>query len=604
MGSLFSELKRRKVFRVTAAYLVGAWAILEFVSVVTPMLRLPEWAGPFVLMLLTIGFVTAVALSWMFEMTADGLRRTEPAAGSGGMISKFDWALMSASVAIIALVSYQQIFARSRSAEGLPAMSGPTSGSISIAVLPFVNLSSDPEQEFFSDGMTEEITSALARVKDLQVVGRTSAFEFKGQNKDLRAIGQALGAANILEGSVRKEGNQIRVTAQLIRADNGRHIWTDNYDRELKGVFAIQDEIAQAIAGALRVPLGLGPGETLIASRTADPETYQQYLRAKALVRARTGRQTLTEPVDLLERVVTRDSAYAAAWALLGLTYSYAPLYGITYTQGSAEDLRSLADVAFPKAEAACRRALALDARNAEAYACLGNAQAVRGRFAEAEDFFKQALTFDVFNPETLHLYSLQLGAVGRLREAIAMREQLRLLEPLVPQFNSSTANLLLAAGHTKATLAILDALPSGFANLPSQRARLYAAMGRYAAAADAILAAPVGTFAPGAADWAARLLRAAPARTAPQDLPDLRGLEFVYLYAGAPERSLDPLHRQIEAGYQGYGPTLYHPSYSPARKTDRFKALALKSGLVEYWRARGWPDACRPVGADDFVCD
>src|SRR6185369_10943717 len=160
-------------------------------------------------------------------------------------------------------------------------------GAISIAVLPFVNLSSDKEQEFFSDGMTEEITSALAKVPNLRVVGRTSAFQFKGENKDLRAIGQALSATHLIEGSVRKDGNQLRITAQLIKADDGTHLWTESYDRELKGVFAVQEEIATAIAASLEVPLGLKKGEALVPNRTSDETVYENYLRAKALVRSR-----------------------------------------------------------------------------------------------------------------------------------------------------------------------------------------------------------------------------------------------------------------------------------------------------------------------------
>ena len=148
-------------------------------------------------------------------------------------------------------------------------------------MLPFANLSGDASQEFFSDGMTDEITSALAKVANLRVVGRTSAFQFKGQNKDLRAIGQALGATYLIDGSVRKAGNRVRITAQLIKADDGIGLWTDNYDRELTDVFAIQEDIATAIAGALRVPLGLQQGERLVSNRTSDVESYQDYLRGQ-----------------------------------------------------------------------------------------------------------------------------------------------------------------------------------------------------------------------------------------------------------------------------------------------------------------------------------
>jgi len=208
--------------------------------------------------------------------------------------------------------------------------------------------------------MTEEITSALANVPNLQVVGRTSAFEFKGQNKDLRAIGQALGATHLIEGSVRKAGDRIRISVQLIRADNGLHLWTENYDRQLTDVFAIQEEIAQAITVSLRVPLGLQRGERLVSNRTKDFDSYQQYLRAKALVRAREI-QPITDAAALLEQVVARDPDYAPGWALLALAYALTPSYSPANVSGSVDELRRVVDASLPRAEAAAARAIQLD---------------------------------------------------------------------------------------------------------------------------------------------------------------------------------------------------------------------------------------------------
>src|SRR5262249_55236284 len=165
-----------------------------------------------------------------------------------------------------------------------PRLKGP----ISLVVLPFANMSGDASQEFFSDGMTEEITSALAKIRDLRVVGRTSAFQFKGQNQDLRTIGQQLHATHLIEGSVRKAGDRVRISVQLIKADDGTHIWTEDYDRNLTDIFAIQEDIAQAIAASLRVSLGLSLGQNLVNNRKIDPETYyQQYLHANALLNGR-----------------------------------------------------------------------------------------------------------------------------------------------------------------------------------------------------------------------------------------------------------------------------------------------------------------------------
>src|SRR6516164_5886676 len=256
MDNFFAELKRRHIYRVAAAYAVVAWVLLQIVNNIAPGLNLPNWALTLVIVLLAMGFPIAMVFAWIHQLApADG-------AAARAATGKLDWALIGALVAVIALVSYQQLAPASgvktlQQASITPASSRAEAGNISLAVLPFVNLSSDKEQEFFSDGMTEEITSALAKVPNLRVSGRTSAFHFKGQNKDVRDMGRALGASHLIEGSVRKAGERVRITAQLVRADTGAHLWTDNYDRDLKDVFAVQEDIAQAIANALRVPLGL-----------------------------------------------------------------------------------------------------------------------------------------------------------------------------------------------------------------------------------------------------------------------------------------------------------------------------------------------------------
>jgi len=240
------------------------------------------------------------------------------------------------------------------------ATSSTQAGAISIAVLPFENLSGDATQEFFSDGMTEEITSALAKIADLRVVGRTSAFQFKGEKKDWRAIGQALLATHLLEGSVRKAGTRVRVAVQLIKTDDGKQIWSESYDRELTDVFAIQEDIATAISGALRMPLGLKAGEHLVSNRAIDPDSYQQYLRAKSLVRGR-GQTGLLNSATLLEEIVGRNPNFAPAWALLALDYHLQPNSNPTRTTGSLAEFRNVVNALRPMAEAAAQRAVELD---------------------------------------------------------------------------------------------------------------------------------------------------------------------------------------------------------------------------------------------------
>jgi TolB-like protein len=289
MDNFFAELKRRHIYRVAAAYAVVAWVLLQLVNNLAPGLNLPNWALTFVIVLLAVGFPISLVFAWILELKTPADGATARAA-----TGKLDWFLAAALVVVIALVSYQQLApttgARTSQQAGV-ATGAPNPTAISIAVLPLANLSGDTAQEFFSDGMTDEITSALAKVRDLRVVGRSSAFQFKGQNKDLRAIGHALSARYLIDGSVRKAGDRVRISAQLVEADNGVQLWSENYDRQLTDIFATQEDIAQAIAGALRVPLGLKLGVSLVPSRTANLESYQDYLRARALVRARGQRE-------------------------------------------------------------------------------------------------------------------------------------------------------------------------------------------------------------------------------------------------------------------------------------------------------------------------
>lgn len=479
-----------------------------------------------------------------------------------------------------------------------------TPATISVAVLPFVNLSSDKEQEFFSDGMTEEITAALAKVPNLSVVGRTSAFQFKGANKDLRAIGQALGASHLIEGSVRKDGNQVRITAQLIKADDGTHLWTESYDRELKGIFALQENIAQAIAVALRVPLGLKQGDTLVRNRTDDLESYQQYLRARALVRAR----AVSDAIAILEPLVARSPDYAPAWAMLAYTYTLVVPYTPVYRAGSVAEARSFIQSALDKGEVAARKAIDLDSRLALGYAALAQLRYERMKFVEANELYHQALALDPTDPDVVGTYRQFLSVTGRQKEALRVSEQLQKLEPFVPVFNVANATIMQLNGRSAATIPLIEAVSPDGATSFNRNPRLamaYAAAGRYSEAADTLLAIRGALVTRPSIEAAARLIRAPSTATPPDNLPRLEGeLNFVYAYVGARERVFEHYERNLQIGLVIFPFYLWDPLYAPLRRTERFKTLMRNIGLVAYWRAKGWPDLCRPVGAVDFVCD
>ena len=491
-----------------------------------------------------------------------------------------------------AFISYRQ-FALQGTPEGIVAeraAAADPASAIAVAVLPFLNLSGDASQEFFSDGMTEEITAALAMVPDLKVVARTSAFQFKGEKNDVRAVGQALNATHLIEGSVRKDGNRVRITAQLIEVGNGTHLWTESYDRQLSDIFATQEEIARTIVGSLMTPLGIAPGERLVSNRNIDPESYEQFLRARTILRNRgnpgaTLANRFAEGIAMLEQVVARDPGYAPAWALLSMMTS---------------DRN--------KKETAAREAIRLDPRNAAGYGALALSGVFGlGNFASYEDLYRKALALDPDEPEVLNLLASLLTSTGRIKEALSIRERLRTVEPFIPQYNNHIANLMLIDGQNQAAIAILEALPAA-SRFNVTLAHAYAAEGRYGEAADTLLAAKEWNRIAGPQEDAARLLRSAPTKVkAPEALPVFRNeLSYVYGYISAQDRGLDDPERGIAEGKHLVMPRVRHlwsPEYAPIRKTERFKAFVRNVGYVDYWRARGWPDRCRPVGADDFVC-
>jgi len=249
MASVWGELKRRNVVRVAIAYAIVAWLILQLSDVLAPMLSLPEWIGKLVLFILLIGFPLALIFAWAFELTPEGVKREKNVTRDQSITHATGRRLNTVIIAVltiaVALFSFDKFVLGPAAPDSTTSVLEPIAAEIpqSIAVLPFVNMSSDPEQEYFSDGLSEEILNLLAKIPDLKVIGRTSSFAFKGKNQDLRAIGEALGARTVLEGSVRNSGERVRITAQLIDTSDGTHLWSEAYDRTITDVFAVQDDV-------------------------------------------------------------------------------------------------------------------------------------------------------------------------------------------------------------------------------------------------------------------------------------------------------------------------------------------------------------------------
>jgi len=435
----FAEMKRRRVFRVIAVYGIVGFVLIQIMELAVPALLLPDWTYRFVALLLLVGFPVSIVLAWAFEVTPAGVvRTTEAAPGELSEImaapASHHWpGVLLAAVGVTALVAGSWYAGR----QSAPAAEfGVAAGLVtgvrlayvdladdprpSIAVLPFADMSPESDQEYFSDGMTEEIINVLAQVRDLRVAARTSTFALKDSELTAVQLGDTLHVGFLVEGSVRKAGDQVRITAQLIDSSDGSHLWSHQYDRPLNDVFQIQTEIAEAIAEALTVPLGLNDPADLVTP-TADLEAYDLYLAGRARLRERGS--GVFEAIELFKAAVARDSAWAPAWAGLGNAMSISHWYG--YSSDSAYIAQTLA-----AAEPIVLRALELDPRHPTALVALGSIHRDRLEWNEAEAAYHQALVLDPDNAEAHQQYAEWLLKRGRISEALQSVDRAVELDP------------------------------------------------------------------------------------------------------------------------------------------------------------------------------
>jgi TolB-like protein len=591
MGNFFAELRRRHIYRIGAGYVVVAWGVAQLIDFLSQVWALPAWIAQPVSLVLAIGLPVTLVVAWLIEGEAHK--------GETGPVSpatKLDWLIAGGLAAVLLVIGYQQFASVPSQQTGLDAAqmaANDPDTAVSIAVLPFANISGDPTQQFFSDGMTEEISFALAKVPDLRVVARTSAFEFREQDRDFQSIGQALNATHFIDGSVRQDGERVRITARLIEANDSTQVWAENYDRELTDVFAIQEEIATAIASALNMQLGLAPGEQLLSNRSISPQSYEQYLRARSsFVEA-----SFHEAVPLLEFVVARDPGYAPAWALLSIARARS-LIGNQFT-----DLATLDD-----AGTAATEAMRLDPNSPKSIGAQAFFEFRNGRRAIADDLFRKALALDPTEPDILDRFTNFLFSVGKVEEVVEIREQLETLEPLVNNFKIYSASYKLNLGPDEEAIATLEATDSEN-EIPHQvrvtsLAAAYAELGRYEDAANVLLTMRCDNM--DSVRRAARHLRSAPVRISPDEATFGTDclLGFVYAFVGEPNRVMDWYDLLLIEAELAIGFRYWSPGFAEVRKTERFKTFIHDIGVYDYWREHGFADICRPVGEDDFECD
>lgn len=418
--NFFSELKRRNVYKVAVAYVVTAWLVIQAASILLPTFEAPSWMMKVLVTLIGAGFIIALVISWAFEMTPQGMKRTEELSPDDRMPywSRRKFAALVALLALAAtsLLVYQIISRRTQPA----AAAFTPEQEKSIAVLPMVNQSSDPNQEYFSDGLSEELINRLGQIKELRVIGRSSSFQFKGKGEDSRAVGQALGVANLLEGSVRTEGMRVRISVALVNAADGTQRWSKSYDRDLKDIFAVQTEIAQSVADQLRVAL-LGQD----VRETADPsnqslEAYNAYLRGEFYFAQFTPEST-RRSIEFHEEAIRLDPKYSKAYG--ALAWSYCRLGFFAGAQGAK---------AFNEARKAAERALALNpdatiARSALAYVAMN----LDWNLAAAEKILQEAAERSPRDPTVKNVLAILRTYQNRDQEAAALRREAIQLDPL-----------------------------------------------------------------------------------------------------------------------------------------------------------------------------
>jgi TolB-like protein/tetratricopeptide (TPR) repeat protein len=442
---LVSELRRRNVLRMAVLYVVAAWLIMQVAGVLIDLGSLPEWTGPIILPLLAVGFPIALIVSWFYELTPEGISLEKDVEAAESITHatgrRMDFLVISLLCAAVILFAYDKWWI------------GPAPEK-SIAVLPFENMSADPEQEYFSDGISEELLNLLAKIPELTVISRSSAFSFKGKGIAIPTVAAQLNVAHVLEGSVRKTGNRVRINAQLIEASSDSHLWSETYDRELDDIFAVQDEIAAAISNALKVKLTLAAGEVVQPTviKAANTAAYDAYLRGRELIH-HGGREAMEDAVHHLERSLRLDNDFAPAHAQLAIatvlltTVVMSPRQearrkAVLHLDHAQELEPDLAEAHLGRALVAhyssdnestvehARKALASNPNYIDAMVWLQDALGHLGRYEETDTILERMLVTDPLSDTVRAEYAHSLGGQGRTEEAHELADQLLAQNP------------------------------------------------------------------------------------------------------------------------------------------------------------------------------
>jgi TolB-like protein len=584
---LFDELKRRNVWRAAARYAAAAWLLVQVATGVFPFLGVPDWVVRWVIVAVAIGFPFWIAFAWLYEWTPEGLRREREVAPEASVTHRTGraldrWIIGILALAVVLLLTNTLVWRRGAGLADASEAEALTAPPHSIAVLPFESLSSDPEQEFFADGISEDLLDLLTRVPALRVAARTSSFSFKGKELKVQEIARQLHVANVLQGSVRRAGDRVRISAQLVHAADGYQVWSQTWNRKLDDVFAIQDEIAADVVKQLRVRL---LGAAAPQARPTDPQAYALFLQARELGRHRE-REALLRSDSLYRQVLAVDPRYAPAWVELARNAANGTSLGILSAEAS-----------FTQGWAAAQRALSIDSSYAPAWGMLGALATLRGDLPGAARELQRALALDPTNPSVLGNCGILLRSLGRLQEVIAIDEYLVARDPVNPSsiynlgsdyygagrydeaiaryrtalsltpargiVHSQIGMALLLQGDAKGALAEFQQEPSEHWRL-SSLPMAYHALGREAES-DSALAEVIRKYA--------------------KEMP--YNIAYVYAYRGEADRAFEWLEKAVEYNDPGLYEVPTQPLLASLRSDPRWLPFLHRIGMAPEQLAR-----------------
>ena len=612
-----ARLKQRKLVQWALAYIAAAFAFLQGIDIVAAKFGWPDTIERLLIIAICVGFFITLLLAWYHgdqgRQRASGTELLLVAlvlAVGGGFLWKVAGAPTSHGVTATSATS--ATYGAPELASTATAASNSVLASVataipakSIAVLPFEDLSPAHDHGYFSAGMAEELLNALTRVQDLKVAGRASSFYYGSHNADLRTIGKALDVANVLEGSVRTQGDAVRISVQLIRTDDGFEVWSQSYDGNLSNIFELQERIARAIADHLKIVLTGSEQARLVPVATTSAEAYADFVTAQTLVNKRVG-DSLTQAIALLQKATTLDPKFARAWSKMAVAYAVLPQYTVGDWTAS-----------WRASDQAARHALAIDPDSAEAYATLSYNQFSQRHYVAMVEPMRHALQLAPHSSAVNYWASNELAAMGRTRAAEARIDAaladdpaniLLLFYKSMLRWRQGDQGGALAYIHRAGAadspfgalmLEFYDAAHGDMAGSAREFALSTSKMGTKIPAAD-LRAIYRGTY--GDAAWHQTALKTLDAHLGDDWAPTM------LLQLGEPKRSFD----LYEHGHSGLSDAYFNWLWQPepwsrkARTDPAFQGFAQRIGMVAYWKRYGWPDLCKPApgnGAAAFAC-